>query len=250
MSPKPSDVVDAQPRPQVVGPEPRVGVVVDAAAQLADRAARRASGPPPALCPPNRSGAAARTTRARRACRRTGCCGTSRAPCRRRSTARWPGRWKASTSFEATMPMTPRCQPSPATTSTVRAPTSGSCLDELPRLGDDRRLFLLAARVLRVQLLGQRRAPRRPSPRRSPAAGAWRCRACSSGRRRSRAARSRSRCGSCRSSCPRGPQASSSARRPTLCGPRRQQVEAELGDDAVLAHERHDVGQRADARRS
>ena len=28
--------------------------------------------------------------------------------------------------------------------------------------------------------------------------------------------------------------------------PARQQVEAELGDDAVLADERHDVGQRAD----
>ncbi|HUR19315.1 MAG TPA: hypothetical protein VMZ90_00815 [Vicinamibacterales bacterium] len=31
-------------------------------------------------------------------------------------------RWDASTSFEATMPMTPRCQPSPATTITVREP--------------------------------------------------------------------------------------------------------------------------------
>ena len=36
------------------------------------------------------------------------------------------GRWKASTSFEATIPMTPRCQPSPDTTRIERAPTSGS----------------------------------------------------------------------------------------------------------------------------
>ena len=36
------------------------------------------------------------------------------------------GRWNASTSFDATMPITPRCQPSPATTMTVREPTSRS----------------------------------------------------------------------------------------------------------------------------
>ena len=35
------------------------------------------------------------------------------------------------------MPMTPRCQPSPATTSTLREPTSGIGLDDLPRLGQD-----------------------------------------------------------------------------------------------------------------
>ncbi len=36
------------------------------------------------------------------------------------------GRRNASTSFEATMPITPRCQPSPATTMTDFAPISGS----------------------------------------------------------------------------------------------------------------------------
>ena len=54
----------------------------------------------------------------------------------------------------------------------------GIALDDLLRLGDDRRLFLLAADVLLVQLLGQRPAPLRPAPRRRPAAGASRCRAC------------------------------------------------------------------------
>ena len=71
------------------------------------------------------------------------------------------GRWNASTSFDATMPMTPRCQPSPATTMTVREPISRSVSTDLPRLRDDLRLLLLAAEVLGVELLGERRALRR-----------------------------------------------------------------------------------------
>ena len=94
------------------------------------------------------------------------------------------GLWNASTSFEATMPMTPRCQPSPPTTRTLCAPIAGSVSIAFFACGDDLRFLLLPAQVLVVELLGQRRALRRPSPRRWPAAGASRCRACSCGRRR------------------------------------------------------------------
>ncbi len=51
------------------------------------------------------------------------------------------------------MPMTPRCQPSPPTTSTLCAPMAGSRLDRLPRLRDQVGFLLLAAQVLLVQLL-------------------------------------------------------------------------------------------------
>jgi hypothetical protein len=36
------------------------------------------------------------------------------------------GLWYASTSFDAAMPITPRCQPSPPTTRTLCAPIAGS----------------------------------------------------------------------------------------------------------------------------
>ena len=47
------------------------------------------------------------------------------------------GRWNVSISFDATIPITPRCQPSPATTRIDRAPTSGSVWT----------IFLAAARI-------------------------------------------------------------------------------------------------------
>ena len=68
------------------------------------------------------------------------------------------GRWNASTSFDATMPMTPRCQPSPATTRTVRAPTSGSVWTIFFAAASISGFFLLAPDVLAVELLRERRA--------------------------------------------------------------------------------------------
>ena len=59
------------------------------------------------------------------------------------------------------MPMTPRCQPSPPTTRTLWAPTAGSVSIAFSRLRDELGFFLLAPEVLVVQLLRQRRAPRR-----------------------------------------------------------------------------------------
>ena len=54
-------------------------------------------------------------------------------------------------------------------------------LDRLLGLGDQVGFFLLPPKVLVVQLLRERRALPRPSPRRWRAAAAWRCRACSCG---------------------------------------------------------------------
>ena len=154
------------------------------------------------------------------------------------------GRWNASTSFDATIPMTPRCQPSPATTSTVRAPTSGSLSTIFFAAADDRRLFLLPPRVLLVQLFGQparlarhrlvggeqqaRRdvgvahAPGGVHPRsdHEPDVVAV--------DRLSREARRLDECAQTH-----------------LVRPLREQFESELRDDAVLADERHHVGQRA-----
>ena len=71
------------------------------------------------------------------------------------------GRWNASTSFDATMPITPRCQPSPATTITVREPIVEVGLDDLLRLRDDLRFFLLPPEVLGVRAARPARAPPR-----------------------------------------------------------------------------------------
>ena len=65
------------------------------------------------------------------------------------------GLWYASTSFDAAMPITPRCQPSPPTTSTLCAPIAGIGLDRLLRLGDQVGFLGLALEVLLVQLLGE-----------------------------------------------------------------------------------------------
>ena len=130
------------------------------------------------------------------------------------------GRWNASTSFEATMPITPRCQPSPATTRTACDADVRIVLDRLLRLRQDRLLLLLPPQVLVVELRRQAPAPPRPGPRRRPAAAARRCPACHPARRVQARREDERRRGSCRSPCPLRPDASSSARRPTLCGPR------------------------------
>ena len=142
--------------------------------------------------------------------------------------------------------MTPRCQPSPATTRTERAPTSGSvwtiffAAARISASSSCRRTFspsscsASCAHLVGHRLVGGEQQPRGDVGRAHAAGGV-------DARRQHEA-----RCDSCRSSCPSGPQTSSSARSPTLCGPSRQQVEPELRDHAVLADERHDVGQRAD----
>ena len=66
------------------------------------------------------------------------------------------GRWNESTSFDATMPMTPRCHPSPATTRTDRAPMSGSVSIALRAAARISCSCVLAPLVLLVQLRGER----------------------------------------------------------------------------------------------
>ena len=122
--------VEAQPRHQVVRLETQVGQPGDAGTEIRPAGRGRATGRRPGGG--RRNGRAdRRSLPARRACRTPGCCGTSPGPRPHRWTARWPAGESASTSFEATIPMTPRCQPSPATTRTLWAPTSGR-LDDLP----------------------------------------------------------------------------------------------------------------------
>ena len=120
-------------------------------------------------------------------------------------------------------------------------------LDDFLRRGEDLRLFLLAPDVLAVELQRQRprlvaHAPRRSASSSRVAMSGVLMRPAAFTRGASmnddviavdRLARS-------------GPRRRAARAGPTLCGPARQQVEAELGDDAVLADERHDVGQRAD----
>ena len=92
-------------------------------------------------------------------------------------------------------------------------------LDQLPRLGDDRRLLVLPLRVLDVELLGER-------PRLVPCASseASSSRAAMSGDAMRPAAlmrgASRKPMWKLSSVLPVSPEPSSSARRPTLCGPR------------------------------
>ena len=148
--------VDPQPRHQVVGAERLVGDVVDARVAARGCAPRRASARRPA-CGRRTGSAGARSARARRACRnaemlRHDPCAT---PSSTESTI--AGRWKASTSFDATMPMTPRCQPSPATTSTDRAPTSGSVCTIFFAARENLGFLFLPPDVLAIEL--QRELP-------------------------------------------------------------------------------------------
>ena len=143
------------------------------------------------------------------------------------------------------MPMTPRCQPSPATTSTERDANLRIGLDDLARLGDDVLLFLPASRVLGFQLLGQAARLVRH--------------ALVGGQQQSR--RDVRRAHSSRSVDARrehegdvvavdlfAGQAGDVEQRAQahLVRPLRQQLQPELGDDAIFADEGHDVGKCAD----
>ena len=143
--------------------------------------------------------------------------------------------------------MTPRCQPSPATTSTERAPTSGSVWT----------IFLAAARISassscrrtfspsscmreRAHLLAHRLVARQQQPRRdvgrAHAAGGVHAR--------------RDHEGDVIAVDRLAGQAGDVEQRAQadLVRAARQQIEAELRDHAVLADERHHVGERADRR--
>ena len=119
----------------------------------------------------------------------------------------------------------------------------------LPRLGDDRGLFLLAARVLLVQLLGQlarlvrqRLVARQQQPRRDVR------RAHAAGRVHPR--RQAEADVVAVDALPGQAGRVDQRPQPDLVRAPAQQVQSELRDDAVLADERDDVGEGADARRS
>ncbi len=155
------------------------------------------------------------------------------------------GRWNASTSFEATMPMTPRCQPSPATTRTERAPTSGSVCTIFLAAARISGFFFLPAHILAVELLrqsarlvrhrfivGQEQAGGKVG-RAHPAGGV-------DARRHHEAdvvAVDR---------LARQARHLEQRAQSDLVRAARQQIQADLRDDPVLAHERYDVGERPD----
>ena len=155
------------------------------------------------------------------------------------------GLWKWSTSFEATMPMTPRCQPSPATTSTLCAPTSGSVSTSLRAsatiVASSSWRFVFstlscsasAARLVPGALVGGEQQPR-GDVRRGHAAGGVDAR-----RQQEADVEAVERLAGQARSVEQRPQ-------PDRVLVLRQALEAEPGDDAVLADQRHDVGDRAD----
>ena len=156
------------------------------------------------------------------------------------------GRWNASTSFDATMPMTPRCQPSPATTRTERAPMSGSVWTIFFAGREDLGFLLLALDVLAVELQRERAHLLAPAPRRSASSSrvgdvgrAHAAGGVDARRQHERDVIAVDRLAGQAADVEQRAQAD-------LVRPARQQVEAELRDHAVLADERHDVGQRAD----
>ena len=171
---------------------------------------------------------------------KAGCCGTSRARCRRRSTAR-------------SRPVIRVDQLRGGDADDTAVP-SGPADDEDVAGADSRIVF--------DRLLASRRAPpppaagggfrrstavpghalRRRALRPSRAAGAWRCPACHAAGGIDARSEMNATC-SCRWSCRSGrPRAVRAGRRVRS----RQRCEAEPRDDAVLADERHDVGERAD----
>ena len=145
------------------------------------------------------------------------------------------------------MPMTPRCQPSPATTSTERAPISGSVCTIFLAAATISASSSLPADVLAIELLRQRprfvahrfvarqQQPGRDVRRAHPAGGVH------ARRQHERDVIAVDGLAGQAGDVEQRAQAD-------LVRPAGQQVEAELGDDAVLADERHDVGQRADRR--
>ena len=103
-------------------------------------------------------------------------------PCSTDSTI--AGLWNVSTSFEATMPMTPRCQPSPATTRRLCAPMSGSRSISLRAWSRMACSSCCRRSFSAVELLGQRPGFLGHGLVRERAAAARPGRACSCARRR------------------------------------------------------------------
>ena len=130
------------------------------ASRKASRFSARSASPAAARCPPKLTQVLGAGLQRRRAGRSRGCCGPSRAlrP-RRRARSTIAGRWWRSTSREATIPITPGCQPSPATTS---AGASRS------RSGSSRRAVSAAVStsrsVARRSLLARLSSARSPPP--------------------------------------------------------------------------------------
>ena len=143
------------------------------------------------------------------------------------------------------MPITPRCQPSPATTSTVCAPMSGSlstCLRASATISCSscwRRWFSSSSWSRQsLDLVGQRLVGREQQARRqigrAHAPGGV-----DAGREHEADVVA--------VEAPAGEPGHLEKRpQPHLVRPARQQVEADLGDDAVLAHQRHDIAERAE----
>ena len=154
-----------------------------------------------------------------------------------------------STSFDAAMPMTPRCQPRPPTTRTLCAPTAGIGFDRLLGLRDEIGFFRLALQVLVAELLRERAGlvahrfvggeqQARGDVGRAHAPGGVDAR-----RDHEADVIAVDRLA--------GESAGIEQRaQPDRVRPLGEGREAVPGDDPVLADERHDVGERADARRS
>ena len=157
------------------------------------------------------------------------------------------GRWNASTSFDATIPITPRCQPSPATTMTEREPTSRSVSTTLRACGDDVGFLLLAPEILRVELLGQPArfvGHRLVGGQQQSRGDIWRAHAAGG-----IDAGSEHEADVIAVDLLAGEAADVEQRtQPDLVRTLRQHGEAELGDDPVFARQRNDVGQRPDRR--
>ncbi len=143
--------------------------------------------------------------------------------------------------------MTPRCQPFAGHDEDAARADGRIGLDDLPGARKDRRLFLLPPHVLAVELPGQilRLRGHRLVGRQQQTRGDIRARHPARGvhprRDLKRHVAAVDRLAGQSRHLDQRAQAD-------LVRPLRQQVEAELRDDAVLADERDDVGQRADRR--
>ena len=157
---------------------------------------------------------------------------------RRRSAISTAGRWWRSAMREATMPMTPGCQSSPARTYAARSPVLGDLRlgleqDPLSRRG--------GARRWRVELLGDLAArARRPRSAAARAPASARC------RRPAALMRGASRKPSACASTPRRdrPRRRASARAARACSCARQRPQALAHEPPVLAAQRDAVGHR------
>ena len=153
------------------------------------------------------------------------------------------GRWNASTSFDATIPMTPRCQPSPRDDQHRLRADVRVGLDDLLRGGRDRGFLFAPADVLAVELHGQGAGflahgfvARQQQPRRDVG------RAHAAGGVDARGQHERDVVAV--DGLPRQAGHIEQRSQADLVRPPREQFEADLGDHPVLAHERYDVGER------